>query len=509
MPALQARRPAAERSWSDLFSGPASALEQVSQHGPRKTAEEVFMLRKLIAVLVVVAFVLPVPASGLAADDVRIRQLEEKLLEMQKELEALKADQVKEKEEAKREQEEASRKTNVIAETVDQLRTQLTIPEDLELEGEYGMGPAASKVYRQQHGLSIGGYGEASFTSYVNDRNPGDSNVGDFERLVLYTGYKFNDWIVLNAEVEFEHGGTASSESASSGEVELEFAYLDFFLNEHANVRTGLVLVPMGFLNEWHEPVFYYSVNRPEVERQIIPTTWRELGVGVFGEVTPGLDYRMFLLNSMNAKGIRPEGVRDARQSGNRALFEDVAFVVRADYTPTPTLLFASSVFTGDTGQDQVVDDIAIPTTSTTIWEVHAQYRAYGLQARALFTMANLGSARSLTLALRQLGEISEDATIAGRMIGSYLELAYDVMPWLLPDSQMALAPFARYSYLNTQDETPPGLGSNSNLDQQIWEVGLDYRPIQNVVFKMDYRTFNVVSGSQPDEFNLGFGFVF
>jgi len=82
-------------------------------------------------------------------------------------------------------------------------------------------------------------------------------------------------------------------------------------------------------------------------------------------------------------------------------------------------------------------------------------------------------------------------------------------MPWLLPDSQMALAPFARYSYLNTQDETPPGLGSNSNLDQQIWEVGLDYRPIQNVVFKMDYRTFNVVSGSQPDEFNLGFGFVF
>jgi hypothetical protein len=131
------------------------------------------------------------------------------------------------------------------------------------------------------------------------------------------------------------------------------------------------------------------------------------------------------------------------------------------------------------------------------------------MQARALFTMANLGSARPLTLALRQLGEIGEDDTIAGRMIGTYVELGYDLMPWLLPDTEMALAPFARYSYLNTQDETPPGLGSNANLDEQIWEVGLDYWPIQNVVFKMDYRSFNVVSGKKPDEFNLGFGFVF
>lgn len=217
----------------------------------------------------------------------------------------------------------------------------------------------------------------------------------------------------------------------------------------------------------------------------------------------------MFVLNSLNAKGIRPDGFRDARQSGNRALFEDVAFVARADYVPTPPLLLAASVFTGDTGQDQVVDDVAIPTTSTTIWEAHAQYRAYGLQARALFTMANLGDARSLTRALRQIGEIAEDATIAGRMIGTYVELGYDLMPWLLPESAMALAPFARYSYLNTQDETPPGLGSNGSLDQQIWEVGLDYWPIQNVVFKMDYRSFNVTSGSKPDEFNLGFGFVF
>jgi hypothetical protein len=467
------------------------------------------MSRKCITLLAVLGCALATPLPVLAADDERIRRLELQLLEMQKELETLKADRAKEQEQAKKQQEEESRKTNVIAETVDQLRTQLTIPEDLEMKGEYGMGPAASKVYRQQHGLSIGGYGEFKFTSFVNDRQPGDSNVGDLERLVLYTGYKFNDWIVLNSEIEFEHAGVVETESAGSGEVEVEFAYLDFFLKKWANARTGLVLVPMGFLNEWHEPVFYYSVNRPEVERQIIPTTWRELGVGLFGEVTPELNYRMFLLNSLNAKGMRPDGVRDARQQGNQALYEDVAFVARADYRPTPSLLLGASVFTGDTGQDQVVDDVSIPTTSTTIWEAHGQYRAYGLQARALFTMANLGSARSLTLALRQLGEIPEDATIAGRMIGTYFELGYDLMPWLLPDSQMALAPFARYSYLNTQDETPPGLGSNQNLQQQIWEVGLDYWPIQNIVFKMDYRSFNVVSGTKPDEFNLGFGFVF
>lgn len=464
--------------------------------------------RSIAAVLLAsTVWALAVPAS--AADEARIRALEEKLLELQNELQTLKAEQAREKEQARLAEEEASRKTNVIAETVDQLRTQLTIPEDLELKGEYGMGPAASKVYRGQKGLSIGGYGEFRFTSYTSDRNPGDSNVADLQRLVLYTGYKFNDWIVFNSEIEFEHAGTPSTESASGGEVEVEFAYIDFFLNEHANARTGLVLVPMGFINEWHEPVFFYSVNRPEVELQIIPTTWRELGVGMFGNITPELSYRTFVLNSLNAKGMRPQGLRQARQSGNRALFEDVAFVARADYTPIPSLLLASSVFTGDTGQDQEVDGVPIPTTSTTVWEAHAQYRAYGLQARWLFTMANLGSARSLTEALRQIGEIPEDATIAGRMIGTYVELGYDLMPWLLPDTEMALAPFARYSYLNTQNETPPGFRSDGNLDQQIWEVGLDYWPIQNVVFKMDYRTFNVTSGTKPDEFNLGLGFVF
>src|SRR5690606_29963180 len=111
------------------------------------------------------------------------------------------------------------------------------------------------------------GYGEAKFTGYVSDKGPNDRNRADLERLVLYTGYKFNDWIVFNSEIEFEHASTNANESSSGGSVAVEFAYLDFFLKEYANGRVGLVLVPMGFINEWHEPVFYYSVNRPEVER--------------------------------------------------------------------------------------------------------------------------------------------------------------------------------------------------------------------------------------------------
>lgn len=467
------------------------------------------MSQKLVAVLAVVSYLATGPGVALAADEERIRKLEQQLLEMQRELEALKAEREREAAEAKAKAEEAERKTNVLAEAVDSLRTQLTIPEELELKGEYGMGPAASKVYRTSRGLSIGGYGEAKYTAFVSDKSPNDRNRADLERLVLYTGYKFNDWIVFNSEIEFEHASTNSTESSGGGSVAVEFAYLDFFLKEYANARAGLVLVPMGFINEWHEPVFYYSVNRPEVERQIIPSTWRELGFGAFGEILPGLSYRAYLLNGLNAKGIRPQGFRDARQNGNRALFEDVAFTARLDYNPIPSLLLGSSVFTGNAGQDQVVDDVRIPKTSTTIWEVHGQYRAHGLQARALFTMANLGDARSLTLALRQIGEIPEDATIAGRMIGTYFELGYDVMPWILPESEMALAPFARFSYLNTQDETPPGLGSNQALQQRIWEVGIDYWPISNVVLKLDYRNFNVVSGKKPDEINLGFGFVF
>jgi hypothetical protein len=452
------------------------------------------------------------PRPGLASEiDARIEILEKQLKEMKGELDQLR----KERQQEQEREVEQERKTGVIAETIEALKDELTIPEEIELEAQYGMAPAASKVYGVNRGLSIGGYGEAFFTSPV--KNKGDAaDIADFLRFVLYTGYKFNDWIVLNTEIEFEHATTNSTLSSSGGEVALEFAYLDFFFYEWMNARAGLLLAPMGIINEVHEPVSYYGVNRPELDQRIIPTTWREIGAGLFGDITEDLQYRMYAFVGFNARGFDAAGLRGGRQQGNRSRADDWAFVGRLDYQPLPSLIMGTSVYAGNSGQDQVVEDVPIPQTPTTVWEAHGQWTAWGFSARTVFAMSFLEDARSLTEALRRTGDIGEDDTIAGQMIGAYVELAYDVLPWVFPETDQSFSPYLRYEYVNTQWKTPMGpatvggnFGPNNLFQDRIWTVGLDYKPIPQVVLKLDYRDFNPVSGTKPSSVNLGLGFVF
>jgi hypothetical protein len=468
------------------------------------------MVQKVVVALVTLALVAISPGVSLGQDmSQRIQELENQMLQMQSQLQALREEQKKETEEAQQQQEESEQRTSVLAEELDRLRTRIILPEDVELKSVYGLGPAASKIYGVERGLSIGGYGEAYYRKDVSDKTIKDRDTSDFLRFVLYAGYKFSDRIILNTEIEFEHASTGSTKSSGGGSASVEFAYLDFLLWEQLNARMGMVLVPMGFINEIHEPVFFHGIERPEVERRIIPTTWRENGVGIFGEITPELQYRMYAVNGFNAKGLRNNGFRSARQKGNRVLAEDIAFVARLDYTPTPSLLLGASVYTGDSGQNQVVDNVEIPDANTTLWELHGQYRAYGLETRALFAMAHIGDARELTLALREIGEIKSSDTIASRMLGGYVEVAYDIAPWLLPGTEHYLAPFLRFAYLNTQDTTPSGLTRNNNRQQRIWTPGITYKPHPNVALKVDYRNFSTVAGKRADEVNFGMGFVF
>ena len=134
------------------------------------------------------------------------------------------------------------------------------------LKSAYGLGPAASKVYQVGKGLSIGGYGEANYQKIVSDEGKAKDNA-DFERLVLYVGYKFTDWILFNSEIEFEHGTTGEGDE-EEGEVSVEFAALDFFIDPRVNIRTGMVLMPMGLINQIHEPPFFFGNNRPVVDRR-------------------------------------------------------------------------------------------------------------------------------------------------------------------------------------------------------------------------------------------------
>jgi hypothetical protein len=365
------------------------------------------------------------------------------------------------------------------------------------------MGPAASKVYQISRGLSIGGYGEGFFSKVVENTSGGDDRA-DAERFVLYTGYKFTDRIILNTEVEFEHATTEESVSSGPGEVTVEFAYLDFLGWNSLNARAGLLLVPIGSLNQMHEPTTYFGTHRPGVEQVIIPTTWSEIGAGIHGEALhPDLQYQAYLTTSLNARGFESEGIREGRQHGNDALAEDLAGALRLDYTPSqvPGLLVGASTFLGDTGQNQKFAGRDVDAFLN-LTDIHAQYNAYGIWLRGLYAFGGLDNASEIS---RQ-----QDETVGKNFEGHYVEAAYDLMPWINSDwTRQALQPFFRYEHYDPQERVPSGFKRDRTKDTTSYTVGLSYKPHPQVVLKLDYRNFELAKGKRPDDVNIGLGFVF
>ncbi len=170
---------------------------------------------------------------------------------------------------------ELERTVETLARELARAQVDVAVPVDSEaLASQWGYGPAASKVYERDRGLSLGGYAEGFYTNYVSDQGHGTSKQldrSDMLRAVLYVGYRFNENLVFNSEIEFEHGTTEPTISNDEGgSVSVEFAALDYFWRPELNFRSGLVLLPVGFLNLVHEPPFFYGVRRPDVERVLI-----------------------------------------------------------------------------------------------------------------------------------------------------------------------------------------------------------------------------------------------
>ena len=412
-------------------------------------------------------------------------------------------------------------KVDVLTDELSRTREEIGVPEEKPLESTWGLGPAASKVYGVTKGLSIGGYAEALYSDVVHN-TAGNSDSFDFVRAVLYTGYKFTDWLVFNAEFEFEHASTSSTgagNSASGGSVSVEFATLDFLIRDELNLRGGIVLVPMGFLNEMHEPPFFYGNLRPEVESRIIPTTFRENGVGAFGRVADVLEYKLYAITSLNGAGFGDAGLRGGRQRGNRALGEDWSFVGALDLEPIPELRLGGSVMVGEIDQDQRLAQVSppnppglsveLPNSLLTLWELHAQLQTHGFHARALFAMAHVEDARRLSNALVLSGDNPVGEGVAQQMLGFYGEVAYELLQWFAPDSGWTLEPFFRFEHVDTQNRMPSGFASDRNKRFQVYTTGISLKPIPNVVLKLDYRNLRAQRGKPGDEINVGFGVVF
>jgi hypothetical protein len=381
--------------------------------------------------------------------------------------------------------EELERRLDLVTEELQKMKNESAVTE-AEYKSTYGFGPAASKVYSLSEGLSIGGYGEAHYTNYVSDKGTKEDQA-DFLRFVLYAGYKFTDNIILNSEIEFEHASTGED-----GEVSLELANLDFLLDEKFNIRAGLMLLPVGITNELHEPTLFHGNDRPLVERQVIPSTWREMGVGAFGEITEGLDYKLYLVNGLDASDFDSQGIRGGRQKGSKALAEDWAVVADLDYEPVLGLNLGTSFYLGDSGQGQEFAGKKA-NVFTQIYEAHGQYKVKGLELKALASLVDIDDTDKVS------AEVGEN--VPERISGWYGEVAYDVLPLIAPDTDQYFAPFVRYEQIDYK-------GSNEDVD--LIATGVSYKPIPNVVIKADYRNFeNKHKADAADEVNVGIGFIF
>jgi hypothetical protein len=438
-------------------------------------------------------------------EEQKIEELERKLNAVTNEVEQLKSQGL-----AEERLKSIEEKISVLAEEIDNIKSAAVVEEPT-YEQAFGMGPAASKVYRANQGISIGGYGEI-----IGQFPEDEDNTLDALRAVMYFGYKFNDRIIFNSEIEFEHASTEENLNGESGSVSVEFSYLDFLLTDAANLRGGLVLVPFGIINEVHEPTTYFGVLRPDVERFIIPTTWSGVGAGVFGglsEYVPGsLTYKAYVMNSLDSRGFTASSNRDARQNGTEALANNVAFVSRIEYDPFPGLKFGGSVFLGNTGQDQSVNNPDSPLNGRKIggffqmYEGDAQFQYRGFEARSLLVWTFLDD----VALINANNGFTGDESVGSQQWGWYIAGAYNVLS-LASFGQyfQYLAPFVRYEKYNTQYRVPSGFFTNPANDRQSLAFGINYKPIPQVVIKADYRWNDNKARTGKNAFNLGLGYVF
>ena len=350
----------------------------------------------------------------------------------------------------------------------------------------YGLGPAASKVYQVDQGISIGGYGETLFRFYNSDK----TNEFDQLRTIIYIGYKFNDNWVVNTEIEFEHASTDAEGGAS-----VEFATVDYLHNDPLNIRAGLVLIPMGFLNELHEPQTFLAATRPETESRIIPSTWRENGVGIFGGAG-GFDYRAYVVNGLDGEGFSEKGLRGGRQRGSKAKAEDLAVVARLDWTDTPGVTVGGSVYMGNSGQAN--DDLG--STATSIYELHAEAQWRGVWARALGAWATVDDVARINAA----NGFGPANSVGEELAGAYVEVGYDLLSLMDAESRASVSPYVRLESVDTQAETPSGL-TNPDNDFDVFTVGVNFKPIPQVVFKAEIQQFD----PGDDSVNLSVGYAF
>ncbi|MEA2489265.1 MAG: hypothetical protein QOH21_1057 [Acidobacteriota bacterium] len=435
------------------------------------------MLKCIAATLVALLTTTALLAQDAPTDlERRVRELELRIQQMQAE-------------KASAELTEMARQIQILTQEIEALKTHQTAPTAQADQEQNGLGAAASKVYRAEPGVTFGGYGEFL---YQNFEPAARVDNADALRAILYTGYKFNDRVIFNSEVEYEHANTERN-----GEVEVEFAYLDYMLRPAFGVRAGLLLMPIGLTNEQHEPTAFLGARRTQVESRIIPSTWSEIGAGVFGDVGP-VTYRAYLTTSLNSDAFTATGIRGGRQMGSQAKANDFAVVGRVDWKPVEGTMLGGSIYSGNSGHERNYG------AKVQLAEVHADAHYRGFVARAMYTTGTIDDAA----AINANNKLTGNGSVGEEFGGWYVEGGYEISA-ALGLTEASVTPYARYENFDTQRSVPNGFLRNPANEQNILTIGVAFKPIPQTVIKVDWQEVENEAGTGVNQWNVGLGYIF
>jgi hypothetical protein len=343
-----------------------------------------------------------------------------------------------------------------------------------------------------EEATTVGGYGELHY----NEPDGTPQGKLDFHRFVLYLGHSFNDKLSFKSEVELEHTKLEAG-STNGGEIAIEQAYLDWHFNQSIGLRAGIILPPVGIINQFHEPPTFHGVERPNVDRTIIPSTWRESGAGIYGSLSEGVNYQLYLVAGLKAEGFSGSGgIRGGRQEALESSILNPSFTGRVDFIPETDLKIGGSFFFGNTTQG--IDSLGNGTLTLLSGDVQYSVERFSLRAVGAYEM--ISDAEKINNALGN--------NVADNLYGFYVEGAYDVMPFFCEESEHSLLPFIRYEKYNTQASVTGFTADDRNNRNEI-TLGISYKPTYNTVFKFDYQFFSNAAEVNTKQLNLGIGYNF
>jgi hypothetical protein len=337
--------------------------------------------------------------------------------------------------------------------------------------------------------IQFHGYGEFHYNNpQIGTMDEDAIAEADVHRFVLGWTYEFTDALRMDAEIDFEHAAT---------EIELEYAHIDYDLKPTLALRAGAVLMPVGPLNEFHEPPLYYSVERPYVENTIMPTTWQEFGVGLVGR-SGALAYRGYVVTGLDASGFSSlSGIRGGRTHAAEAPAEDLAGVARIEYASQNGLQLGASGYYGGADQgDSTLGDVTVG-----IVNADARFRRSGLDLRGVVYRVFLDAEELSTARGEPIGEA---------MMGWYAEAAYDLLRRDKEEGRRrSLFVFGRFEDFDTNEDVDETFPADPEASRQVITGGISYLPIEKIAFKADYEHWEDDADQKLNRFNLGAAFMF